>query len=149
MYVYLGWDLKLCMVEIRYGKVCSNTNYYIHYNPNSFESHYMVCLPFCSTVCFYVFGNFWESKVRRPPTINKEIKGVVLKPLDPVYPHDPSTFARFVSSVHRNCHSSQSQPITHTILYADVDYHASHITTQGTRQNIHTWYTRSKPCVIG
>ena len=88
MYVYLEWDLKLCMVEIRYGKVCSNTNYYIHYNPNSFESHYMVCLPCCSTVCFYVFGNFWESKVRRPPTINKEIKGVVLKPPRPPRPLD-------------------------------------------------------------
>ena len=52
----------------------------------------MVCLPCCSTVCFYVFGNFWESKVRRPPTINKEIKGVVLKPPRPRLPPRPLDF---------------------------------------------------------
>ena len=34
----------------------------------------------------------------------------------------------------------------HTLLYADVGYHAWHITTQRTRRTIaiHTWYARSK-----
>ena len=56
-------------------------------------------------------------------------------------PTTPSTldFCAIFFSVHRNCHSSQPQPITHTILYADdVDYHASHIITTAYETDHHT-----------
>ena len=45
-------------------------------------------------------------------------------------------------SIHRNCHSLQPQSITHTILYADDDYHASHITTACETDHTHVVCTR-------